>query len=367
MQIHDSMRLESGEPDFPTHDVVKEGNKKALDENKTSYPHSSGVYELRNALLKKCREENGIPLGSPNDIIITNGGVGAICCSLAAVVDPFSGDEIIIPDPNWGTTEILMKFCSGIPVKVELERDNGFRLNPSDLERKISPRTKAVVINSPHNPTGAVYSRQDLQEIISIAEKHGIYLLSDEAYEHIVYDAEHISPASLSDYKGIISLFTFSKSFAIPGLRVGYTATKNKDVMENLQKTVFCTANGVNSIAQYGSLEGLEHELETKPWIQSMVLEYRKRRDILAEGIASSRHLELTHLPQGAFYVFPRIKNFDGSDKDFGDRLLKLNPPIGSVPGSSFGEAGKGYIRFAYSTSTEKVRQAAEILSELKF
>ena len=365
MQHPGSIRLETGEPDFPTHPLIKEASTKALNEDKTSYAPSSGIPQLREAIFRKCTLENRISLNSPEDVIVTNGGVGAISYSLKAIINPYTRDEVIIPDPNWSMTEAIILFNNGIPVHVPLDINNGFRLDPEKVEEKISARTKAIVINSPHNPTGAVMSREDLEKIIRISEEHGLYLLSDEAYEHIIYEGEHIILGSLSGYEGIISLFTFSKTYSIPGLRMGYAVTKNKKIMENLRKTVLDTCNGVSLPTQYGVLAALANPDDINPWIEDMVCQYRKRRDILMQGINASNHFECAS-PCGTFYLFPKIKNFKGSDEDMTNILLNNNPPVGSVPGSSFGQVGKDYIRFAYSTSTKSVERAAEIIAELK-
>lgn len=360
MKNSKSLRLESGMPDFKTHPLIKEAMKRAIDDDKTFYAPSSGYPQLREALYQKLTRENGIHLNSPGDVIVTDGGVGAISYALKTIINPHTYDEVIIPDPNWGQTRDLILYNNGIPVPVKLD-ERTFRLDPIRVEERITSKTKAIILNTPHNPTGSIASSDDLAEIVSIAERYGVYIISDEPYEDIIYEGEHVSPASLSHYEGIITAGTASKSYSMTGLRIGWAAAANKKIMGNLEKAVLDTCNGVSAPTQFGFLAALTNPNEINPWIQEMVSIYRERRDLLMEGINASTHFQCES-PKGAFYIFPRIINYDGSDADVATRLLENDPPIGSVPGSSFGKAGKGHIRFAYSTNTESVRKAAHIL-----
>ena len=359
-----TLRLESGEPNSDIPVLIEEEIIQAIRNKKTRYTPSTGIPELKAALFQQHTLENKISLNSPDDIIITNGGMGAISSSLKAIINPYKRDEIIIPDPNWTPTREMICMHHGIPIPVALDVNNGFRLDPEKVKERITPRTKAIVINSPHNPTGAVYSRQDMRDLVRIVENSGIFLLSDEAYEDLIFEGEHVSPGSLSVYEGIATLKTLSKRYSMTGLRVGSVATKHKKLMQNLKKVVLYTVNGVSSITQYGSHKGALSG-EVNRWIQETVASYKERRDILMEGIKASRHFEC-ETPQGAFYVFPKIVNYNGSDEDVKDILLDQNPHFGSVHGSSFGKAGEGHIRFAYSVSLEDVKTASEVIANLR-
>ncbi|MBI3622595.1 pyridoxal phosphate-dependent aminotransferase [Candidatus Pacearchaeota archaeon] len=359
-----SLRLESGEPDFPVHEEIKSAIIRALIENRTRYTNSSGIPELRQAIYEKCVRENRIPLNSKEDVIVTNGGVGAIYSTLKVIINSGEGDEIIIHDPNWTPAAEMIKINHGVPVYAPLDAKNGFKLLPDEIRKRVTGKTKAIMVNSPHNPTGAVFTRRDLEEVVQIAEENDLYLLSDEAYEHIVYDAEHVSLGAISKPGRTISMHTGSKSYNMPGLRFGYIATTNEQVMRNLRKVVLYSCNGVNSITQDGGIAALS-KTDVRADFEGIVAEYRKRRDILLEAVNSSRHFEC-QTPQGAFYLFPRIKDTNLSDSGVVAKLLNNDPPLGSIKGSSFGKCGEGYIRLAYSTSTEDVKRAGEILAGLK-
>jgi len=364
MASPNSLRLESGEPDFPVHDNIKIAMIRALMKEYTKYTHSSGIPELRQEVYNKCVNENRISLDSKENVIITDGGVGSMSYSLHAIINAGEKEEVITHNPTWTPTIQMIRQSGAIPVLAPLDSERGFALDPGEIEDRITRKTKAIILNSPHNPTGSVFSKGDLEEVVEIADKNGLYLLSDEAYEHITYDVEHISPGSLSNYENIISLFTFSKSFNMTGLRLGYIATKNQEVMTNLRKVVLYHCNGINSATQHGGVAALR-DAEVKKDFDHIVAEYRKRRDILVEGINSSKHFECQS-PEGAFYLFPKIKETELSDIEVARKLLDSNPPLGSIQGSAFGSCGGGYIRLAYSTATKDVEMAAEILSRLR-
>ena len=367
LKLDNPLRLESGEPAFDTPQHIKEGAIEALTNNQTHYVNSQGIMPLRAVLAKKLAEQNGMT-NSEADILITNGGMHALYSTFSAITE--KGDEIIIPTPNWTCVEWLITMTGAKSVHAPLLEENEFRFDFDQLEALITPKTKAILINSPHNPTGAILTPDDLRELLIIAKKHNIYIISDEAYEHITYDDfQHTSIASLAQQneemlKQIISVFTFSKSYAMTGWRLGYAVTTNKEVLAAMKKVVLYTANGINSITQWAGVAAITGDQQ---FLTEMTSVFKKNRDILLEGIRQSKYLSMTYSPKGAFYCFPKISeewpgyNGDKSDVAFANYLID-NGKLGCTPGSIFGPGGNGFIRFSYACSTEMVEKAVENL-----
>jgi aspartate aminotransferase len=236
------------------------------------------------------------------------------------------------------------------------------------MEAAITPRTRAIFVNTPHNPTGAVSSRETLEAIAALAEKHDLQLISDEAYEHVIYDGqEHVSLGSLPAGKGrTVSVYSMSKTYAMSGLRMGYLALSDDHLLERIKKLVRCTINGVNSVTQYGAAAALNGPQDATT---AMAQEYQKRRDLLVASLAETPYVE-AFTPDGAFYVWARIKpdwpGYQGANDDWSmTNYLIDKSGIGSAPGSAFGEAGAGHIRFAFSCSTAQVEEAASLLPDV--
>lgn len=364
LQLAEPLRLESGEPSFDTPRHIKEAMVKAISDNRTHYAASTGIKPLREACLKKLNEKNQISyLNDINQIVITNGGMHGLYVTFQTILNP--GDEVIIPQPNWTATGWMIRLAGGQLVKVRLKPELGYRWAPDEIAGAITPRTKAILINSPHNPTGGLFTKEDYQTLLELSEKHGLYLISDEAYEDIIYDDEHISLGTVAgnfskEVQGrVISCFTFSKSYAMTGWRLGYVACSSKDFADNVKKLILYTINGVSTPTQYGGIAALEGSQEC---VKEMVAAYRERRDILFEGVNRTEFLECDTPPAGAFYLYARVKEaWDGSAWDLVNHLIDTYS-LGSVPGDIFYD-DQPSIRFSYACSTDMVKRAVASLT----
>ncbi len=357
-------RFESGDPSFCIPDHVKEAIKKALDDGHTHYTAGAGIKPLREAIYRKLREVNGIPVRSPENVLVTNGAMNALYIAFGALIYP--GDEVLMPDPTWTETADNVTLFAGVATRYPLDTRRGSGYVPAALEAAITPRTRAIVINSPHNPTGIVADRATLVHVIDIAARRGLWVVSDEAYEHILFDGrEHVSAASLG-YDRVISIFSTSKSYAMSGLRLGYLACDDEHLVQRMSKLLRCTINGVNSATQHGAIAALTGPQHAT---REMAAEYQRRRDVLWDGLEG---LKLLHplKPQGAFYLWARIDEswpgYEGRNGGWAmtDFLID-KASVGSAPGEVFGPAGAGHIRFAFSCATDQVIEGARVLSEI--
>ena len=360
-------RLESGDPSFDIPEWVREAMERALREGLTHYTPSTGILPLREAILEKVREENGLRIPDPEHIVVTNGGMHGLYILFRAIIEP--GDEVILPDPMWTEIAEHIRLSGGVPIAVRLRPEEGYRYAPEAIAEAITPRTRAIFVNTPHNPTGAVLPREALEGIARLAEEHDLLLVSDEAYEHIIFDGlEHVSIGSLPGaWERTLSVFSLSKSYAMSGLRLGYVAVPGSQgkILERLKKLVRCTINGVNSVAQYGALAALTGPQD---YTRAMAAEYQRRRDLLFEAVERAPYLE-PFKPSGAFYLWAKIVGWPGyqgrrDDWSLTEYLID-RAGIGSSPGSAFGPAGEGHIRFAFSCATEQVEEAAQLLPEV--
>ncbi len=357
-------RLESGDPSFPVPEHVREAIKRALDDGHTHYTPGAGIKPLREAICRKLNASNRIPVKGPEHVLVTNGAMNGLYIAFHALVRP--GDEILMPDPTWTETADIVTLAGGHPTRVQLNDRNGYRYEPETIEAAITPRTVAVVVNTPHNPTGLLVDQEALLGILKVAERHNLWVISDEAYEHVLYDGNrHVSAASLG-YAKVLSIFSMSKSYAMSGLRLGYLACGDDVLIERMTKLLRCTINGVNSATQHGAIAALTGSQEPTCL---MCGEYLKRRDALWDGL---KHLKTLHpfRPQGAFYLWARIdeqwKGHAGRRDGWAlTEYLIEKAGIGSAPGEVFGPAGAGHIRFAFSCPTDQVVEAARILGDI--
>ena len=357
------LRLESGDPSFDIPVHVREAMEKALKDGQTHYTASTGIPALREAAYRKVTTENGLKAAGPENIIITNGSMHGLYILFRALLEP--GDEVILPDPMWTEIAENIRLAEGKPVPVRLHSEAEYRYSPEDIEAAITRRTRAIFINTPHNPTGAVVDRPTLEAIAAVAEKHNLLLVSDEAYEHVIFDGEkHTSIGSLPAAQGrTISLYSMSKTYAMSGLRLGYLVVTDSKLLDRLKKLVRCTINGVNSVTQYGAAAALNGPQEAT---RAMAQEYQRRRDVLFDALEESLYVK-AFKPQGAFYMWTNIEpdwpGYEGKQDDWSmTNYLIDQAAIGSAPGSAFGQAGTGYIRFAFSCSTAQVKEAAALL-----
>ena len=359
-------RLESGDPSFDIPPHVAAAMEKALRDGMTHYTASTGIPQLREAILRKVTTQNGLPVDNADQVIVTNGAMNGLYIIFRALLNP--GDEVILPDPMWTEIAENIRLGGGKPVSVQLREEKSYEYDVAAMEAAITPRTRVIFINTPHNPTGAVASRATLEEIAKLAEKHNLTVISDEAYEHVIFDHQpHVSMGSLPGMiDRTISVYSMSKTYAMSGLRVGYVVATQPLMLDRLKKLVRCTINGVNSVAQHGAVAALNGPQDTT---LAMAVEYQKRRDILLDALAESPYIH-AFKPEGAFYVWCRIApdwpGYDGARDDWSmTNYLIDEAGIGSAPGSAFGAVGAGHIRFAFSCSTAQVEGAAKLLPDV--
>lgn len=351
-QMKDVIRLEVGEPDFDTPNHIKEAAKKALDEGFTHYTPFIGIEELRVAIAEKIKAESGYEVDPDKEIAITPGACSAIYCTVLSTVNP--GEKVLIPDPGWPHYEPCVRMAGGIPQHYPLLEGNDFRVDVDDLSKRIDEKTKAIIINSPSNPTGSVLTRKDIEGIAQIAEENDLIVISDEVYEKIIYDnAEHISIASFPNMRErTITINAFSKTYAMTGWRIGY-AIAREEIISQMAKLILYTSTCANSIGQKAAIAALRNPQNC---VYEMVKEYKRRRDFIVKRLNEIPGISCK-VPRGAFYAFPNIKEFGMSSSDFALYLLD-NAKVSTVPGSSFGKFGEGYLRISYATTLENLEEA---------
>ena len=357
------IRFESGDPSFSIAPHVLTAIADAAAAGKTHYVPNDGIPELRRALADKLKTKNGIADILPRDVFLTNGAMHALYVTFGALLD--AGDEVIIPDPMWTEVAENIRLAGGNPVRVPVEADTDYSYDPSSVARAITPATKAIFINSPHNPTGAVLSRETLESLVSLARANDLWIVSDEAYEDVLYEpySHHSVAAVAGDWADrVISVFSFSKSHAMSGLRVGYVVTRSAMLQERIQKLLRCTINGVNSLAQWAALAAVTGPQEQ---LGAMRDEYTVRRGLLLDALDGIPGLR-AFTPRGAFYVWAEVASslYERLGVNGADGLsskLAANG-IGSAPGDAFGEHCVDAIRFAFSCDTEMVRTGSGVL-----
>ena len=358
------VRFESGDPSFAVAPHVLDAIAAAAAAGKTHYVPNDGIPELRSALAEKLRTKNGIVGATAHDVFLTNGAMHSLYVAFAALLA--NGDEVIIPDPMWTEVAENIRLAGGRPVRVPLSASDAFAYDPEAIAAAVTPATRAIFVNSPHNPTGAVLPRETLIAIVDIAREHGLWIVSDEAYEDVVYEPyAHRSIASLAgDWaEQVISVYSFSKSHAMSGLRTGYIVAKPALLKSRIQKLLRCTINGVNSLAQWGALAAVTGPQDH---LASMRAEYTVRRDILVDALRGIEGVR-PFTPHGAFYLWAELdpdlyKRLGVADADALSARLAQDG-IGSAPGSAFGESCSDAIRFAFSCDTAMVREGAALLS----
>ena len=367
--VREPFRLDQGDVSFDAPDSVKAAMHRAIDANHSHYLQTTGVPRLLELLAGKLRNVNHIPVESPDEIMVTTGGIHALYLVCQALLEP--GDEVVIPDPTWPPSAGNIIAAQAKPVGCPLHEDLGWRFDLDDLERRITSATRAIYINSPHNPTGGVLTRDDLARLAAIATERKLWIISDEAYEDVLFDgAGHVSIASVPGmYDRTISVFTFSKTYAMTGLRLGYLAARDPRLRERIKKVLFYTCSNVTSIVQYGGIGALEGSQDC---IAAFRRELQARRDLFYEGIRRDAAGVLSGAPpKGAFYAFLKIEPgwrpagdtaFPSVSWAMAEHLISRGR-IGCVPGVDFGAAGEGYIRFCFARDR---RELAGALASLK-
>lgn len=340
-----------GEPDYDTPAHIKEAGKKALEEGYTHYTPNAGFLELRDEIAKKLRRENRIEVVS-EEVMITSGGTAAIFLALSVLLNP--GEEVLTPDPGFVAYEPIIKALGGKPVKYRA--CDSFDIDLDDVAKKITSKTKCLIVNTPNNPTGAVYPEKTLRKLANLALQHNIFILSDEVYEKFIYDDEqHFSIASIPDAKPItITVNSFSKTYAMCGWRIGYFAAE-KTIVDEAVKLQQYTLVHAPSIAQRAALAALRGPQDH---IARMVRDYNERRKTVVKLLNEVNGFTCP-LPKGAFYAFPRVNGLKMSSFELAEKLLR-EANVVTVPGVVFGEQGEGHLRFAYTIPVEKIVEGIE-------
>lgn len=371
--VKDPFRLDQGDVSFDAPDTVKAAMHRAIDANYSHYVQTTGIPRLLELLAGKLRHTNGIPVGGIDEVMVTTGGIHALYIVCQALLEP--GDEVIIPDPEWPPCAGNILSAQGRPIPCRLYEHLGWRYDLEELESTITPRTRAIYINSPQNPTGGVLTRRDIETIAAIVQKHNLWLISDEAYEDVVYDgAEHVSPASLPGlYERTISFYTFSKSYAMTGLRLGYLAARDARLRERMKKVLFYTASNVTSVVQHGGVGALDGPQDN---IERFRVELQARRDLFYDGIRTHAAGALSgEPPKGAFYAFLKIDPAWRPESSSGSSAPSISwamaeylisrGRIGCVPGADFGSNGEGYIRFCFARDRRELTGALQSMAHL--
>lgn len=350
--MDDVVSLGIGEPDFPTPQPIIDAGMQSLKVGETHYTSNAGILELRLALVAHLEELYGLKYDPLSEIIITVGVSEALYLTFSALLNP--GDEVIIPTPCFVSYQADVTLAGGKPVEIYTSMEDDFQPNPAVIEKAITPRTKAILLGYPNNPTGAVVSRDRLNAIAKLAEKHNILVISDEIYDRLVYGREHVCFAALPGMQDqTVLLGGFSKAYAMTGWRIGYAAGP-ADLIQGLMRVHQYSVMCAPTISQYAALEALK---VGEPFVQEMKVEYDRRRQLIYQGL---NQLGLpTFEPHGAFYAFPSVHNTGLSDEMFAERLL-AEEKVAVIPGSAFGEAGSGFVRCSYATKYELIEKALE-------
>jgi len=350
--MDDVISLGIGEPDFTTPRPIIDAGIRALEMGETHYTSNSGIYELRQGISEHLEKLYGVKYDPVNEIIITVGVSEALYLTFSAILEP--GDEVIIPTPCFVSYQAEVALACGNPVEVFTNMEDDFQPDPAVIEKAITPKTKAILLGYPNNPTGAVADRETLEAIAKIAEKHDLIVISDEIYDRLVYDHDFVCFPSIDGmHERTVLLGGFSKSYAMTGWRIGYAAAP-ASIIKGLVRIHQYSVMSAPTISQYGAIEALN---VGEPYVQNMLNEYNRRRKLIHQRL---NEMGLpTFEPHGAFYVFPSIHNTGLTDEEFAEKLL-MEEKVAVVPGSAFGDAGIGFLRCSYATNYELIEQALE-------
>ncbi len=348
--MKDVISLGIGEPDFSTPEPIMQAGMHSLQRGETHYTSNAGVLELRQELAGHLQRLYGVVYDPLSEIVITVGVSEALYLALTAILEP--GEEVLIPTPCFVAYQAEVILAGGVPVEIPSRVEDNFQPNLEALSAAVTPRTKAILVGYPNNPTGAVASRETLQEVLNIAERHDLIVISDEIYDQLVYDWQHVSFASLPGaWDRTLTLGGFSKDYAMTGWRIGFAAAP-ADILKGLLRIHQYTIMSAPTMAQSAALEALR---SGKPYVEQMVAEYDRRRRLIVSGL---NRLGLpTFEPRGAFYAFPNTLVTGMDEETFSTRLLE-EERVAVVPGSAFGAGGEGFVRCSYATAYEKIEEA---------
>jgi aspartate/methionine/tyrosine aminotransferase len=351
-QGKDIVHLGIGEPDFDTPEHIRKAAKDALDRSFTHYGPSAGLPETREAIARHQTKRQGYPVEAER-IVVTPGGKPIMFFTILALVD--EGDEVLYPNPGFPIYESMIRFVGGVPVPMRLSEENGFSVDIDEVRRKVSKRTKLMIVNSPSNPCGSVIPDDDLKKLAAIAVEHDIVVMSDEIYKDFYFEGSH---TSISRFPGMrertVILDGFSKSYAMTGWRLGYGVLPDwmaEGVTKLMTNSVSCTA----SFSQIAAITALDSSQQP---VIDMVAEFKRRRELIVKGLNAIKGISCI-TPKGAFYVFPNIRGTGLKSKEFAEKVL-LEAGVATVHGTSFGEYGEGYARLSFANSQANISKALE-------
>ncbi len=348
--MKDVISLGIGEPDFTTPQPILQAGVRSLENGDTHYTSNAGILELRQALSAHLQRLYQVSYNPETEVVITVGGSEALYLAATAILD--AGDEVIILTPCFVSYQAEVLLAGGIPVEVPCRLENNFDVDPEEIRAAITPRTKAILIGFPSNPTGAVASRERLLEIARMAEEHDLIVLSDEIYDQLVYGFQHVCfPALPGMRERTILLGGFSKDYAMTGWRIGFAAAPER-LMGGMTRIHQYTVMCASTTAQAAAVEALAHG---EPYVRQMVAEYDRRRRLVVDGL-NAIGLR-TFEPRGAFYAFPYVGGTGLNEETFADRLLE-EQHVAVVPGSAFGKGGEGFVRCSYATAYDQLEEA---------
>jgi aspartate aminotransferase len=344
------VHLEIGEPDFDTPSNIIETAGTAMREGQTHYSPSAGIPELRRAIAEYTAERVGVKV-TPEQVVVTPGAKPIMFFVILALIE--EGDEVLYPNPGFPIYESMINFVGAKPVPLVLEEERDFRFDVSQLRKKVTPRTRLVIINTPQNPTGGMLTREDLEEIAAVAREHDLMVLSDEVYERIVYEGEHVSFLSLPHVQDrTILLNGFSKTYAMTGWRLGY-GVMPEELAVHITRLMTNSNSCTSTFIQHGGIEALRGPQDAP---LKMVEEFRRRRDVIVPGLNAIEGIRCA-MPRGAFYVFPNIEGTGMDERQFADFCMD-EAGVAVLAGTSFGEHGRGFVRMSYANSIENIQKA---------
>ncbi len=347
--VSDIISLGVGEPCFDTPDNIKAAACRALEAGKTKYEATAGDYTLREAICAKFKRDNGVDVGI-NDVMVTVGGKFAIFLAFQSLLS--ANDKALLLDPAWVTYEPAARLAGAEVIRLPSSPDDGFQPNIDAIQHAMKDSVKIVVINSPCNPTGALYVGETIRSICQIAKDHNAFVLSDEIYESLIHEGSHYSPGS--EFDNVITVNGFSKSHAMTGWRLGY-ATAPRAVIDSMLKITQHSTSCVTAFAQAGAIEALTSN-ESREAVKRMVEGYAERRALMIELVEESRYLDLKAPPKGAFYCFPSYRSAKPSLKVAEELLRQAH--VATVPGAAFGDCGERHLRLSYAASKEQITEA---------
>lgn len=353
-QGRDIVHFEIGDPDFSTPYNIIQATCDSLKNGETHYTSSMGIQEFREAVCQTTQKSRGFT-PSIDQVLVTPGANIIIYYAIRCLVNP--GDEVIVPDPGFPTYYSAIKFCGAVPVRVPLKEENGFRMDPEDVREKITSKTQLIIMNSPHNPTGAVMTADELEKMAELAEQYDVYLYSDEIYARMNFDDQSVfSSPSIRDKckKRTIVANGFSKAFAMTGWRLG-VAIGPEDVIEKMGLLLQTTSSCVSAFLQKAGIEAIVGD-QTE--VINMMKEYKERRDLLVSGLNNIPGIKCLQ-PGGAFYVFPNISGTGLTSEEFTELML-TKAGVALLPGPNFGLFGQGFVRLCYAASKERIQEGID-------